>query len=104
MLHDAAAAQGCEYVFGDSVAAVRETPKTVQATFRGGRSEAYDIAVGADGIHSAVRRLAFGPERDFVRFLGYHYALADLPEEALPAPRKAPAARNGSGTTNPACW
>ena len=32
--------------------------------------------VGADGIHSNVRRLAFGPEPDYVRHLGYYYALA----------------------------
>ncbi len=32
--------------------------------------------VGADGIHSNVRRLVFGPEADYVRHLGYYYALA----------------------------
>jgi 2-polyprenyl-6-methoxyphenol hydroxylase-like FAD-dependent oxidoreductase len=36
--------------------------------------------VGADGIHSNVRRLAFGPERDYVEFLGHYYALAELGE------------------------
>jgi 2-polyprenyl-6-methoxyphenol hydroxylase-like FAD-dependent oxidoreductase len=41
--------------------------------------------VGADGLHSAVRRLAFGPERDFVRHLGLF--VATLP---LGAPAEAP--------------
>jgi 2-polyprenyl-6-methoxyphenol hydroxylase-like FAD-dependent oxidoreductase len=30
--------------------------------------------VGADGLHSTVRRLAFGPERDFVHNLGLYVA------------------------------
>jgi 2-polyprenyl-6-methoxyphenol hydroxylase-like FAD-dependent oxidoreductase len=40
------------------------------------------LIVGADGIHSNVRRLAFGPEADYVRHLGYYYALADIGGEA----------------------
>ena len=31
-----------------------------------------DLLVGADGIHSTVRRLVFGPEDRFLRFLGFH--------------------------------
>lgn len=38
--------------------------------------------IGADGLHSTVRRLAFGPETDFVRHLGYYVAAWDLPEGA----------------------
>lgn len=33
-----------------------------------------DLLVGADGIHSAVRAAVFGPEREFIRYLGYHTA------------------------------
>jgi 2-polyprenyl-6-methoxyphenol hydroxylase-like FAD-dependent oxidoreductase len=36
--------------------------------------------VGADGLHSNVRKLAFGPERDYVRHFGYYVALIDLPD------------------------
>jgi len=32
----------------------------------------FDLVIGADGLHSGVRRLAFGPERDFVRHLGLY--------------------------------
>ncbi|WP_018584875.1 FAD-dependent monooxygenase [Salinispora arenicola] len=31
-----------------------------------------DVIVGADGIHSHVRSLVFGPERDHLRYLGMH--------------------------------
>lgn len=31
-----------------------------------------DLIVGADGVHSRVRALAFGPEQDYLRYLGMH--------------------------------
>lgn len=31
-----------------------------------------DLIVGADGVHSRVRSLAFGPEQDCLRYLGMH--------------------------------
>ena len=37
--------------------------------------------IGADGVHSTVRRLAFGPEERFVRHLGYYVAGWDVPNE-----------------------
>lgn len=33
-----------------------------------------DLLVGADGIHSTVRRLVFGDEARFIRYLGFHTA------------------------------
>lgn len=71
-------ADTCTYVFGDSIATMTETPKGVDVTFEHREPGTYDLVVGADGIHSIVRRLAFGPESDYVRHLGYYYALADV--------------------------
>ncbi|MFF5205285.1 FAD-dependent monooxygenase [Streptosporangium sp. NPDC000396] len=71
-------AGNCEYVFGDSITSLTETAGGVHVTFERGAPRTFDLVVGADGIHSNVRRLAFGPESQYVRFLGYHYALADL--------------------------
>ena len=31
----------------------------------------FDLVIGADGLHSDVRRLAFGPQKQFERQLGY---------------------------------
>ncbi len=39
-----------------------------------GPDEIFDLVVGADGLHSNVRRLGFGPDSDFERYLGYHVA------------------------------
>ncbi|WP_336213350.1 FAD-dependent monooxygenase [Nonomuraea sp. LPB2021202275-12-8] len=68
----------CEYVFGDSIRSLTETGGGVRVTFERGAPRTFDLVVGADGIHSNVRRLAFGPEERFVRFLGHYYALAQL--------------------------
>ncbi|HEY7595420.1 MAG TPA: FAD-dependent monooxygenase [Actinophytocola sp.] len=68
----------CEYVFGDSITSLTETANGVHVTFERGAPRTFDLVVGADGIHSNVRRLAFGPEAGYVEHLGYYYALADL--------------------------
>ncbi|HEY0237001.1 MAG TPA: FAD-dependent monooxygenase [Friedmanniella sp.] len=67
-----------EYVFGDSISTLTETATGVDVTFDRAAPRTFDLVVGADGLHSNVRRLAFGPERDFVRHLGYYYALAEV--------------------------
>ena len=74
-----------EYVFGDSVEALEETASGVRVAFRHGVPREFDLVIGADGLHSTVRRLAFGPERQFVRHLGYYAATWELPnDDGLP--------------------
>ncbi|GAB3436313.1 Rossmann-fold NAD(P)-binding domain-containing protein [Flindersiella endophytica] len=68
-----------EYVFGDSITALRETADGVDVEFRHAPARRFDLVVGADGLHSNVRRLAFGPEEEFVRYLGYYIATWSLP-------------------------
>jgi 2-polyprenyl-6-methoxyphenol hydroxylase-like FAD-dependent oxidoreductase len=70
----------CQYVFGDAITSLTETADGVHVTFEHGAPRTFDVVVGADGIHSGVRRLAFGPEERFVRHLGHHYALVELPD------------------------
>lgn len=67
-----------EYLFGDTITALRETPDGVDVTFATAPRRRFDLVIGADGIHSAVRALAFGPESRFVRHLGYHVAIWGL--------------------------
>ena len=77
ILHDLTADR-CTYVFGDSITGLVQDADGVRVTFEHRSPETYDLVVGADGIHSTTRRLAFGPEERFVRHLGYSYALADV--------------------------
>ncbi|WP_406265898.1 FAD-dependent monooxygenase [Nocardia sp. NBC_00881] len=69
-------AEHCEYLFGDSISALTETTDGVHVEFEHGPARTFDLVFGADGIHSRVRRLAFGPEEDFVKHLGYYYCVA----------------------------
>jgi 2-polyprenyl-6-methoxyphenol hydroxylase-like FAD-dependent oxidoreductase len=70
--------------FDDSVEALTDDGDGVDVEFRSGRTERYDLVLGADGQHSAVRGLVFGPEQDHLRHLGVYSALANLPDEAGP--------------------
>lgn len=67
-----------EYVFGDHVTALTETAEGVHVDFADRPSATFDLVVGADGMHSGVRTLAFGAEARYVRHLGYHLAQWDL--------------------------
>ena len=66
--------EGVTIHYGLTVDVVDEVEGGVVATFSDGRSETADLLVGADGIHSRVRDLVFGPEEPLVRYLGYHTA------------------------------
>ncbi|WP_018349923.1 FAD-dependent monooxygenase [Longispora albida] len=71
---------GAEYVFGDSITSLTETASGVDVTFERGAPRTFDLVVGADGLHSNVRRLAFGPEKEFVKDTGYHVAIFSAPD------------------------
>lgn len=60
--------------FGVTVTSVEPRPDGVGVTLSDSTSSAVDLLVGADGIHSRVRRLAFGPDDRFLRPLGFHTA------------------------------
>ncbi|MBB2743439.1 UNVERIFIED_ORG: 2-polyprenyl-6-methoxyphenol hydroxylase-like FAD-dependent oxidoreductase [Microbispora rosea subsp. rosea] len=64
-----------EYVFGDSITSLTEDAHGVTVTFERGAPRRFDLVVGADGLHSITRRLAFGPEEDYVRHLGLYCAI-----------------------------
>lgn len=70
---------GVEFRYRTSIAALADGAGGVEVSCTDGSHARYDLVVGADGLHSTVRKLAFGPERDFVRHFGYYVALVDLP-------------------------
>lgn len=63
-----------DYRFGDSISELRQDDDGVEVTFRSGRRQDCDVVIGADGLHSAVRRLAFGPEEHYEHYLGHCFA------------------------------
>ncbi|MBQ1119170.1 FAD-dependent monooxygenase [Streptomyces sp. B15] len=64
-----------EFLFDDSIAVLAQAEDGVQVTLAGGARRTFDYVIGADGLHSRVRRLAFGPESDHLRHLGSHVAV-----------------------------
>jgi 2-polyprenyl-6-methoxyphenol hydroxylase-like FAD-dependent oxidoreductase len=55
------------YRFDDTVTALRQDDDGVTVSFESAPTSRFDLVVGADGPHSAVRSLAFGPESSCVR-------------------------------------
>ncbi|WP_431897108.1 FAD-dependent monooxygenase [Nonomuraea sp. bgisy101] len=68
-----------EYLFNDSIAAMTETADGVDVVLDSGRKGRFDLVIGADGLHSNVRRLTFGEESRFLKSSGYYAALFDAP-------------------------
>lgn len=68
-----------DFRLGDSILDLQDGPRGVDVQFRSGGAETYDLVFGADGLHSAVRRLVFGDEQRFERFLGYYVAAFSAP-------------------------
>jgi 2-polyprenyl-6-methoxyphenol hydroxylase-like FAD-dependent oxidoreductase len=67
-----------EFLFDDSIVALDQDEHGVGATFDRAHPRRFDLVIGADGLHSGVRRVAFGPEPDFVRHMGIYVATMRL--------------------------
>ena len=63
-----------ETIFGDSITSIDRSDDRVHVAFEHGVPRDFDAVVGADGLHSRVREVAFGPERQYEKFLGYYVA------------------------------
>ncbi|WP_099042132.1 FAD-dependent monooxygenase [Mycobacterium neglectum] len=69
-----------EYRFGTSISDLVQDRSGVDVTLSDGSALRADLVVGADGPHSAVRRLVFGPEEQFVKPIGGYNAWFSAPD------------------------
>ena len=60
--------------YGCSITHLENSTSGVQVSLTDGTVAGADLLIGADGIHSTVRRMVFGDEEQFFRYLGYHTA------------------------------
>ena len=67
-----------ETIFDDTVSSLHDGGDRVNVEFASGVQREFDLVVGADGLHSRVRSLAFGPEKEFERYLGIGVAAFDV--------------------------
>ncbi len=72
-----------DYRFGDHIRGLEDRGDAVTVAFESGRTEDFDLVIGADGLHSGVRALAFGDESRYLRHRGYRVASFAL-ENPLP--------------------
>jgi 2-polyprenyl-6-methoxyphenol hydroxylase-like FAD-dependent oxidoreductase len=68
-----------DYRFGDSIRTLHQDGDGVDVTFDSGPPRRFGLVVGADGLHSGVRRLTFGDEARFQRYLGGYLGVFTLP-------------------------
>ena len=64
----------CETIFGDSITKIVQDEHRVCVTFERTLPRNFDIVIGADGLHSVVRKLVFGKQDHFEKYLGYMVA------------------------------
>jgi 2-polyprenyl-6-methoxyphenol hydroxylase-like FAD-dependent oxidoreductase len=75
-----AARNDVDFRFDDVLVDVHADENGVDVTFDRAAPSRFDLVVGADGLHSGVRRLAFGPESVYVTHLGMYVATVPLDE------------------------
>lgn len=72
---------GVEYVFGDRIAELTQDADGVDVIFAGGDQRRFELVVGADGLHSALRELVFGPHERYLNHLGHVLAFYSVPND-----------------------
>ena len=60
-----------ETVFGDEIHSLSEDSEGLTVEFDGSPRRRFDLVIGADGLHSRVRSVTFGPEFTWESYLGY---------------------------------
>jgi 2-polyprenyl-6-methoxyphenol hydroxylase-like FAD-dependent oxidoreductase len=78
ILHEACGA-GVQFVFGDWITDLRQDENEIGVEFENAAPAQFDVVIGADGAHSGTRRLVFGPEEPFLRYMGGYVAIMTIP-------------------------
>jgi 2-polyprenyl-6-methoxyphenol hydroxylase-like FAD-dependent oxidoreductase len=68
-----------DFIFDDSILALDQDDSGVDVTFTRAVPQRFDLVIGADGIRSNVRRIVFGPDTEFLRYLGHYVAIFKMP-------------------------
>lgn len=71
-----------EYIFGDSLQELKQDGAKVHVRFaKSGETRAFDLVVGADGVHSQTRKMAWGDngERERMKLLNLYGAFFSIP-------------------------
>jgi len=66
------------YKFSNRITHLAQDAEKVNVTFKDETTGTFDFVIGADGIHSGVRRLVFGEEEQFAYFLNYYFSVVEV--------------------------
>ena len=67
-----------DVLFGDEIVGLEQDASGVRVQFKHADERQFDLVIGADGLHSKVRELVFGPENGFEKQLGYLVAAFEV--------------------------
>ncbi|MFI5843965.1 FAD-dependent monooxygenase [Catenuloplanes sp. NPDC051500] len=70
---------GVRFVFADRLTGLTQDRHGIDVEFESAAPARYDVVIGADGTHSGTRRLVFGPEKQFLRYMGGYVAVMTIP-------------------------
>jgi 2-polyprenyl-6-methoxyphenol hydroxylase-like FAD-dependent oxidoreductase len=72
---------GVSYLFDDTITDLKQDPEGVLVRFEKADPRRFDVVIGADGLHSVVRRLGFGPQQTALHPLGLLNAWFTIPAD-----------------------
>lgn len=64
-----------DFIFNDSITALDETKNAINVTFKKGSQHTFGLVFGCDGVHSGVRKIWFGDEREHTHYLGGYFSV-----------------------------
>jgi 2-polyprenyl-6-methoxyphenol hydroxylase-like FAD-dependent oxidoreductase len=67
-----------ETILGDEVVHLEQQNDHVAVDFKHSGQRRFDLVVGADGLNSQIRKLVFGPQKNFEKRLGYAVAAFEV--------------------------
>ncbi len=65
-----------EFIFNNSITSLQETANDILVTFKHGAKRSFELVLGCDGTHSAVRKIWFGEEKEYSYFLGAYFSIS----------------------------
>ncbi|MBA2727068.1 MAG: tetracycline destructase [Parachlamydiaceae bacterium] len=73
------AIEGVPCYFNQLIDSIKQNEDGVRVYFKDGRNELYDLVIGADGIHSATRRMVFDEDEYKFVNLGGYFSIFSIP-------------------------
>lgn len=67
---------GVTFVFNNGIRTLNERDDAMAVVFNDGSEHSFDLVFGCDGIHSAVRKIWFGAEHEYMHFLGQYFSIS----------------------------